>query len=133
MDDKTAVLRTKHVISSEMGFRIEASQNINPVFFYARQGSWQEIILGAIYKKTLNFSPFDYKALNYGLFYRYKDALFAYFALDYKFMTFGVSYDFNVSTLRAASTYRGGMEFSFVINYTKKKTKKIQEIKCPVF
>jgi len=133
MNDESAKLKSKHIISSEMGFLVGSGQSISPHIFYARQASWQELIIGAVYKKTLNFSPIDYKAVNYGLFYRYQDALFAYFALDYKFMTFAVSYDFNVSTLKAASSYRGGMEISFFINYTKKKVKKIQEIKCPVF
>ena len=46
--------------------------------------------------------------------YRLDDAIIATVGLDYKNFRFGASYDINTSTLKEASSGRGGIELSLV-------------------
>jgi len=50
-----------------------------------------------------------------GCYYRYLDAVIVAVVYDYKrVLSIGVNYDFNVSSLKAASSSRGGIELSLV-------------------
>lgn len=133
MNDDDLRLPIRYNGNIAVSFETAFGKAIEPTVFYARQGKWQELIIGTIYKTFLTNNPNNKKAMSFGIFYRNKDAMFLYYALQYKIMTFAASYDFNISQLSTASNYRGGMEFTFIINYSKNKKRKIQEIKCPVF
>lgn len=97
-----------------------------PAAMYALQGKHQEIIFGSNFKFVLGqetrekvilntFTLFS-SAVEFGAYYRVKDALIFTAAMDYMHnMTFGVSYDVNVSKLNVASRRRGGLEFSFIL------------------
>lgn len=97
-----------------------------PAAMYSLQGKHQEITFGGNFKFILGqetrekvilntFSLFS-SALQLGAYYRVKDAIIFNAALDYKHnMTFGVSYDLNISKLNLASRRRGGLEFSFIL------------------
>ena len=50
-------------------------------------------------------------ALVAGIYYRLQDATFVNLRIDWNDFSFGVNYDFNISTLQIASSSRGGMEF----------------------
>lgn len=96
-----------YLISDVYSFQAQAN--------YAQQGSYTEIIFGAMlgWNKQAEASdmasPFG---LYGGLFYRYQDAIIPMLKLKYQSYFFGVSYDINVSTLKAASDLRGGVELS---------------------
>ena len=83
---------------------------------YAQQGQFREIIGGgllgwdAVVKGALN-SVFTIYA---GAFYRHKDALIPTFRLRYKDLLFGMTYDINTSSLKAASNMRGGYEIMLI-------------------
>lgn len=49
-----------------------------------------------------------------GISYRYADALITQVGLYYKNFIYRISYDFNVSSLKTYSQYKGGFEFSIV-------------------
>lgn len=118
------------------GAQIDVTQTIDllPQLLFMTQGPYREIMLGAQAKYLRNRqSPFDYTALMAGLYYRNRDALVFMAGFDYKQFTFGLSYDMNVSKLRPASYYRGGLEFSLVYIYSKYKSKRNREIPCPIF
>ena len=98
---------------------------------FAMQGKHTEITAGANYKMMLGEQGRDNAILNtyslissaiqFGAFYRYKDAVIFTTALEYKHsMLFGVSYDVNVSKFKEASKFRGGIEFSLVLLQLKK-------------
>lgn len=80
-------------------------------------------------------APIDTKSENpsnvyAGLWYRFKDALIPYIGLEFSGMRIGASYDVNVSSLKAASQSRGGMEISLI--YVKKPPG-FKGIPCPKF
>lgn len=53
-----------------------------------------------------------------GFSYRVKDAVIAQIGMYYKNFIYRISYDFNVSTLRTYSQYKGGVEFSITFYRT---------------
>ena len=78
---------------------------------YALQGSYQEIVLGG----TLRFAGTNDRnrqvtAFAAGVFYRFKDAVVPTVKVDYKGQSFGLSYDINLSSLKAATNLQGGLE-----------------------
>ena len=97
-----------------------------PSAMFTLQGKQSEIIAGGNFKIILGEQTRDKVILNtftllssavqFGAYYRVKDAVIFTAAMDYKRnMTFGVSYDVNVSKLNLASKRRGGLEFSFIL------------------
>lgn len=80
---------------------------------YAVQGSFNEIIGGGLIgwnRSTEGDQPVF--SLFGGLFYRFQDAIIPTIKIRYKDYAFGISYDVNVSTLKAATSMRGGYEIS---------------------
>ena len=69
-----------------------------------------------------------------GAIYRWNDAIIPVLKLDYYKLGIGVSYDVNVSKLKAASQSRGGVEltlnYNTLLNMTNGVTGKVQ---CPKF
>jgi hypothetical protein len=49
-----------------------------------------------------------------GLLWRVNDAIIPIVKIDYNDLTFGMSYDMNLSKLKAASNIRGGFEISII-------------------
>ncbi len=79
------------------------------------QGNYREIILGGLVGRTNAENGSEDKLVFYGgLLYRVQDAIIPVVKIDYNDLTFGMSYDMNVSKLRAASNIRGGFELSIV-------------------
>ena len=60
-----------------------------------------------------------------------KDAFIPYIGLVFSGMRIGASYDINISSLRAASQSRGGMEISLI--YIKRPAGGGKGIPCPKF
>lgn len=81
---------------------------------YTTQGGSNEFCGGALFGTDLmqDYSSDEKSTLYFGGFYRWKDALVPIVKLDYYNVTFGLSYDINVSKLKTASQLRGGFELS---------------------
>jgi type IX secretion system PorP/SprF family membrane protein len=108
--------------------------DILPQALYMQQGTFREILIGCHAKYMRNrLSQWEYISLTAGLFYRNRDAMVFSAGFDYRLFTFGLSYDMNVSRLRPASYYRGGLEFSLIYTYAKLKSRKARPIPCPIF
>lgn len=86
--------------------------DILPSVLFQSQHKFKEIIIGGQGKYYLNNG--NYKALYAGIWYRNADAGYLTVGLDYADFHFGVSYDFNISSLNVASNYRGGFEFAII-------------------
>lgn len=90
---------------------------INPGFMFAMQGPNKEIIAGSMFKYVLSESS-KYtgnkkgSAIGIGCDYRFGDAAIATVMYEYANFGVGVSYDFNLSKLKAVSSTRGGFEIS---------------------
>jgi type IX secretion system PorP/SprF family membrane protein len=83
-----------------------------------------------------DFSQFlDEKAgIAAGIFYRFKDAMVPVIKLDYYHVGLGITYDINVSKLKAASQSRGGFELTLSYKaYRDIHNSSANKVKCPAF
>jgi type IX secretion system PorP/SprF family membrane protein len=69
-----------------------------------------------------------------GLFYRLNDAIIPVIRLDYYKMSFGATYDINISKLTPASNYRGGIEVTLSYKgFGVSKNSAASSVRCPRF
>lgn len=91
-----------------------------PSFLVMKQGPAYQATAGVMYKQIIGMDSkyTDANLSSYmmiGGFYRFRDAVVVSFYYDYKHIAaLGVSYDINLSRLSAATTGRGGPEFSLI-------------------
>ncbi|HEV7229738.1 MAG TPA: PorP/SprF family type IX secretion system membrane protein [Bacteroidia bacterium] len=88
-----------------------------PGFMYYRQGNTQELYAGALIRYKIRqdskYTGFEKgAAISAGAYYRAQDAVAAMVLLEYANYSIGMSYDLNTSSLRSASSLRGGLEIS---------------------
>ncbi|ALL04512.1 PorP/SprF family type IX secretion system membrane protein [Pedobacter gandavensis] len=95
--------------------RVTDMLDITPNALYMRQGNARETSFGAYAKVMLNTEA----DLMFGTNYRVDDAAIAFFGLNIKNMVFGLSYDFNTSSLNKATRSQGGLELS--VSFTRRK------------
>jgi type IX secretion system PorP/SprF family membrane protein len=110
-------------LRQEMRFNVNASSNwiIDEVWSaqaqanFMRQGRFNQVILGALVGRKNSENENENSLVLYGgLLYRVGDALIPVIKIDYNDLSFGISYDMNISRLRAASNIRGGFELSII-------------------
>jgi len=124
-------LNANGAIAFDINRNVTTQMQVN----YAQQGTYTEIIGGALFtwqETTLTTNPLY--SLTCGLLYRYQDAIIPVVKMKYKNSAIGVSYDVNVSTLKAASNLRGGAEVSIFIGgnfYDKNGV--LRKTVCPKF
>ena len=97
---------------------------ILPQFFYSRQGTFSEVIMGGMVKYVMGFDNASFlvndamgstSAILLGGQYRYKDAITLTTAYELKkALLIGMSYDINTSRLKVASSMRGGFEIALM-------------------
>lgn len=110
-------LQAKLVFSTGIKFTLNETSYFTIHADYSKQGSFTELIGGAIYSYKIGDDIDDPKyTFHLGAFMRAKDAFIPVVKLEYHPFAFSFSYDANVSQLRTASQGRGGMELS--ISYT---------------
>ncbi|WP_316817847.1 PorP/SprF family type IX secretion system membrane protein [Pedobacter nyackensis] len=99
------------------GARIKISDafDITPNGLYMKQGNAREISAGAYAQYMLN----EETDLMFGSNYRVDDSAIAFFGLHLKNMVFGLSYDFNTSSLNRITGSKGGLELS--VSFTGRK------------
>lgn len=114
--------------------------NINEYSFftimgdYSKQGSFSETLAGAMYSWKLDDIDDPKYILHGGAFLRWKDALIPVVKLEFKPMALSVSYDANISQLKAASSGRGGFELA--LSYQKflnRNNPGTESVRCPKF
>ncbi len=110
-------LLRRYVVHGEL--RIEGERWIwLPKFFLAQQGASREINVGGLLHRRIGVdsrytTDKNSSAFYFGCFYRYKDAVVPALQFEWKRkLMAGLSYDVNISKLRAQTTFRGGMEVS---------------------
>jgi len=94
-----------------------------PSMFYAQQLKYKEITAGLLIKigfgsETRYSGLFKQSAILFGAHYRVSDAIIPQFYLQFSDFMFGVSYDYNNSSLSDATNGNGGLEIS--IKYVNK-------------
>lgn len=106
------------VIHRKFGFNAGLAKSlsdmieIEPRLAFFRQGKSQEILLGADLKIVLARSSNANYAIYLGGYYRVGDALIPKLRIDMGDLTFGLSYDFNMSSLSEVSQLAGGPELT---------------------
>jgi type IX secretion system PorP/SprF family membrane protein len=86
-----------------------------PSFAMMRQGKQSELSLGMLAKFELKESAkvtgfIKGASVLMGAYYRHKDAIAPYFGLEFASYALGVSYDANISSLKAVTKGNGGIE-----------------------
>ncbi len=95
------------------------------------QTPFKEYILGGLYSKRLGEDEGPMYTVHGGVYYRYNDAVIPVIKFDVRKISFGISYDINVSSLAPASKNRGGFELS--ISYITSRSHNVPVILCPKF
>jgi hypothetical protein len=101
---------------------------------YSKQGPASEAIGGMLYSLKLDDPTEPHYVFSAGGFLRWKDAFIPVVKIEARPLTFALSYDVNVSSLKASSQSRGGFELS--ISYQKfinGNRSTIEALRCPRF
>lgn len=119
--------------SINAGYEIKASDmlSISAIGLYTKQESASETVVGGIATIGRSYREYEHMLTGYiGCLYRFNDAIIPYVGLEYYDVRFGFSYDYNTSSLSAATKGQGGAEVSIVYLLRIPPNKKIQYL-CP--
>lgn len=101
---------------------------------YSKQGTYTETLGGALYSWRLDDIENPQYILSGGALLRWKDAIIPVAKLEFKPLAVAVSYDANISQLKAASRGQGGFEIS--LSYQKsldRYNSSADAVRCPRF
>lgn len=113
-------------------YQIDAVWTLIPHVSYFAQGKLSELYYGGRVKMKLN--NLNLRSMYLGAWMRSKDAGIFMLGFDYRAVTFGISYDLNISDLTVASNGRGGVELSLVYVFKKPTLMPLPAYKrCPSF
>jgi type IX secretion system PorP/SprF family membrane protein len=133
LSDKSVVTNPKYIAQASFVLGLKDNFELIPVGLYQFQNQNREIVAGALARFIFEKRPDKLRAFSLGAFLRYQDAFIVDAQLDYNRFRFGLSYDINISGLRAASKRLGGFELSLI--YIMKRFVRVRSNKiiCPVF
>jgi type IX secretion system PorP/SprF family membrane protein len=97
---------------------------------YQVQNKATETVVGGALAAALDAESENPSNVYGGLWYRFNDAIIPYLGLEFAGFRIGATYDINVSSLKAGSQSRGGMEISVI--YIKRPAG-YKGIPCPKF
>ncbi|MDB5230319.1 MAG: type secretion system rane protein PorP/SprF [Chitinophagaceae bacterium] len=131
--DPSIELNPKWVVSG--GIKLNAGDNSWWTLQgdYSKQGNYTETIAGALYSIRFGDNPGEKGgyAFHAGAFFRWNDAMIPVIKMDYNLISVGLSYDANISQLKAVSQGKGGFELS--LTYKGFTNSGAEEVKCPRF
>ena len=134
MEDQEAHLNIKTQIYTEATIVTNTPVDLLPSIYASFQGPYKEIMFGIRLNYKVQKTRRRYMALSTGIYGRNKDALILYVGMDYKAARLAITYDINMSPLKAASQYRGGMEISLKwLFFKNSKVPTLQTTPCPIF
>lgn len=98
------------------------------------QGGNMQVQAGSLFRHTLvDYTDEEAVSLSVGGFYRSNDALLPVVRLDYMKFGLGMSYDINISHLKAASQFRGGLEVTLSYrSYLNMMNTALNKVRCVV-
>lgn len=100
---------------------------------YSQQGPSSELVGGMLYSLKLDDPTDPHYIFSGGGFLRWKDAFIPVIKLEIMPLAFALSYDINVSSLKAASQSRGGFELSLSYQKYFHYNSSIDAVRCPKF
>ncbi|HQV78520.1 MAG TPA: PorP/SprF family type IX secretion system membrane protein [Chitinophagales bacterium] len=112
---------------------LKGTWSMLPSALFQKQGPNMEIMFGTFARYGLMHNRAEKLAINFGLWYRYMDAIIPAIKMEYKGLNITVNYDINVSKLTKVSRFNGSGEVS--ISYSgllfKEHKKPIKPLFCP--
>lgn len=98
------------------------------------QGGSRQFQGGLMYMHNIvSYGEEDDLGIGVGAFYRWDDAIIPLVKLNWYQLSFGFTYDVNISKLKPASLYRGGLEASVSYKaYLNIMNSSLQKVKCVV-
>jgi len=102
---------------------------------YFKQGGNNQMQGGFLYKRDLlKMDEDETVSLSAGSFLRWNDAVIPVIKLDYYELGIGITYDVNISKLKAASQSRGGFEVTVSYrNFLNMRNSSLEKTRCPRF
>jgi type IX secretion system PorP/SprF family membrane protein len=136
-DDKADILQPRFIANG--GLNLVTGLRHNTYFYgdYIIQGGHRQFLAGILY----NYVVKEYQdnkgnvSMAAGASYRWGDAVIPTFKMEFEHLTFGASYDINISKLKSASQYRGGLELtlSYMNTLNALLSRKVNEkFACPI-
>ncbi len=113
---------SKFVFHSSFSFGVKGSDMaVLPSFIYMQQGPARQINAGLMFKRIYKSTSFYTNrsksyAFAIGAFYRLNDAIIPSVLIELDKYALSFSYDINVSSLKTASKFKGGMELGLRFN-----------------
>jgi type IX secretion system PorP/SprF family membrane protein len=123
-------IATRTTISAGGYFPVSDILTLHTSGIYQYQNKASETVVGGALAAVIDKASQQPSNVYGGLWYRLNDAIIPYIGLEFSGMRIGATYDINVSSLRAGSQSRGGMEISII--YIKKPAG-FKGIPCPKF
>jgi hypothetical protein len=135
--DKTRDIRLNKKIMINAGLSVPTGDNDKLILYgdYFTQGGNSQMQGGFIYQHDLvQMDEDDAISLSAGTFLRWNDAVMPLLKLQYYTFGIGLTYDVNISKLRAASQSRGGYEVTLSYrNFLNIRNSSLDAVRCPSF
>lgn len=128
--DKVWNLSPRITIHGGGSFPLTNLLSINASAIHQIQNKATETLIGAAVSANVNGDAENPTNVYLGSWIRFKDAIIPYIGIEINGLRIGASYDINTSGLKAATSSRGGSEFSII--YIKKAAQS-KGIPCPKF
>lgn len=132
MNQENNRLSYRYTLHGGGSFPVNGANRVHFSAHYMRQNQATETTFGLAYGFMLSNMQDAPTIFYIGAWHRMKDAVNPYLGLEISSFKFGLSYDVNVSTLKPASNYRGGMEVSVIYIRTKNENRRNTTL-CPKF
>lgn len=129
--DNTVKLNPRFTLHTRGQVKVSKRVDIVPEAMWQMQDTKQEFVFGAHAKYYMPVKIPHNIALNAGAYGRVTDAFWLFAGMDFDNLQVNLSYDINLTGLRAASRYNGGIEVSVI--YILAKVKNISKPVCPSF
>lgn len=123
-------IATRTTVSAGGYFRVSDILTLHTSGIYQYQNKASETVVGGALAAVIDDASQEPSNVYGGLWYRVNDAIIPYVGLEFAGLRIGATYDINVSSLKAGSQSRGGMELSII--YVKKPAG-FKGIPCPKF
>ncbi len=128
--DKNWYLTGRISIHGGGSFPLSDLLTVHTSLIHQMQNKASETTVGAALAANLSQDAEKPSAVYLGSWVRFNDAIVPYVGLEFGGLRIGVSYDFNISSLKAATASRGGSEFSVIFI---KRPADYKGIPCPKF
>ncbi|CAN5782286.1 hypothetical protein BH11BAC3_BH11BAC3_37990 [soil metagenome] len=121
--DKVWNLSPRLTVHGGGSFPVTDVLNINISAIHQVQNKASETLIGAALSANLNNDTQNPSSVYFGSWIRFNDAIIPYVGIEVGGLRIGASYDINTSSLKAATSSRGGSEFSLI--YIKKAAQSV--------